>query len=200
MSRYYPGFLAAFFIVLLRIAIGWHFLYEGCDKVQANLRAARNRSRPRSTCGTRPGRSRRISVECCRTSNGRGLLDLAKLKDRVEGRRERIADHSDSRTTSATRPRRCSTRICSGPTTGLTTPRTPRRSRSIPRLPTGLGRPSGDPQALSYQKERAWEARRSLEADRRSLIQPLLDQEKGLREAVAKLATPEQVAAGGRDP
>ncbi len=29
MSRYYPGFLAAFFIVLLRIAIGWHFLHEG---------------------------------------------------------------------------------------------------------------------------------------------------------------------------
>ena len=37
MSRYYPGFLAAFFIVLLRIAIGWHFLYEGCEKVQATL-------------------------------------------------------------------------------------------------------------------------------------------------------------------
>src|SRR5271155_1062990 len=34
MSRYYPGFLAAFFIILLRIAIGWHFLYEGCEKVQ----------------------------------------------------------------------------------------------------------------------------------------------------------------------
>ncbi len=34
MSRYYPGFLAAFFIVLLRIAIGWHFLYEGCEKVR----------------------------------------------------------------------------------------------------------------------------------------------------------------------
>ncbi len=33
MSRYYPGFLAAFFIVLLRIAIGWHFLHEGVEKV-----------------------------------------------------------------------------------------------------------------------------------------------------------------------
>ena len=35
MSRYYPGFLAAFFIVLLRVAIGWHFLYEGCEKVES---------------------------------------------------------------------------------------------------------------------------------------------------------------------
>ncbi len=44
-----------------------------------------------------------------------------------------------------------------------------------------------DPDALSFQKERAWDARRSVDADRRSLIQPLVDQEKALREAVAKL-------------
>ena len=37
MSRYYPGFLAAFFIVLLRIAIGWHFLYEGCEKFESTV-------------------------------------------------------------------------------------------------------------------------------------------------------------------
>ena len=37
MSRHYPGFLAAFFIVLLRIAIGWHFLYEGCEKAEGTL-------------------------------------------------------------------------------------------------------------------------------------------------------------------
>jgi uncharacterized membrane protein YphA (DoxX/SURF4 family) len=31
--RYYPGFFAALFIVLLRTAIGWHFLYEGVYKI-----------------------------------------------------------------------------------------------------------------------------------------------------------------------
>ena len=35
MSRYYPGFLAAVFVVLLRIAIGWHFLHEGLEKVRS---------------------------------------------------------------------------------------------------------------------------------------------------------------------
>jgi uncharacterized membrane protein YphA (DoxX/SURF4 family) len=29
----YPGFMAALFLVALRIAIGWHFLYEGMDKL-----------------------------------------------------------------------------------------------------------------------------------------------------------------------
>ena len=32
-SRYYPGFFGALFLVLLRLAIGWHFLYEGTQKI-----------------------------------------------------------------------------------------------------------------------------------------------------------------------
>jgi uncharacterized membrane protein YphA (DoxX/SURF4 family) len=48
-----------------------------------------------------------------------------------------------------------------------------------------------------YEKERAWEARRSLDADRRSLSAPLLDREAALRDAVAKLATPDQQKIAG---
>jgi uncharacterized membrane protein YphA (DoxX/SURF4 family) len=47
-------------------------------------------------------------------------------------------------------------------------------------------------EALSFEVERAWDARRSVEADRRALIEPLVTQEKGMREAVVKLAKPEQ--------
>lgn len=32
---YYPGFFGALFLVLLRIAIGWHVYYEGRDKIQS---------------------------------------------------------------------------------------------------------------------------------------------------------------------
>lgn len=32
-STRYPGFAAAFFLVALRMAIGWHFLYEGMEKL-----------------------------------------------------------------------------------------------------------------------------------------------------------------------
>ncbi len=44
-------------------------------------------------------------------------------------------------------------------------------------------------QALSFETERAWDARRSVEADRRTLIEPLVARGKALRESVAKLAT-----------
>ncbi|MEW4570154.1 DoxX family protein [Tautonia sp. JC769] len=32
---YYPGFFGALFLVLLRIAIGWHLYYEGRDKIRS---------------------------------------------------------------------------------------------------------------------------------------------------------------------
>lgn len=34
-SHRYPGFAAAFFLVALRMAIGWHFLYEGMEKLHS---------------------------------------------------------------------------------------------------------------------------------------------------------------------
>ncbi len=49
-----------------------------------------------------------------------------------------------------------------------------------------------DPNALEFQLERAWEVRRSVDADRRTLTGPLVERDKALREAVAKLATEEQ--------
>ncbi len=36
--HYYPGFFAVVFLVLLRLAIGWHFLTEGREKVEALLK------------------------------------------------------------------------------------------------------------------------------------------------------------------
>lgn len=33
--RYYPGFFGALFLVLLRIAIGWHVYYEGREKIHS---------------------------------------------------------------------------------------------------------------------------------------------------------------------
>jgi uncharacterized membrane protein YphA (DoxX/SURF4 family) len=51
--------------------------------------------------------------------------------------------------------------------------------------------------ALSYESERAVDARRSVEADRRALIQPLVARESALREGVAKLVLPDQAKAAG---
>ena len=43
--------IARFFIILLRIAIGWHFFFEGIDKVESMRRGVTETSRPFSSAG-----------------------------------------------------------------------------------------------------------------------------------------------------
>lgn len=54
-----------------------------------------------------------------------------------------------------------------------------------------------DPEALSYQRERAASRRKDLDADRKTLIADLDARGAALREAVTKLATPEQRESAG---
>ena len=54
-----------------------------------------------------------------------------------------------------------------------------------------------NPDALSYERERAWESRRSLEGDRKTLTAPLVTRSQELTDAVAALKTPEQQASVG---
>lgn len=52
-----------------------------------------------------------------------------------------------------------------------------------------------DPGAMSYQRERAWEGRLALDADRKALTAPLIEQTQQLRDAVAGIATADQKEA-----
>jgi uncharacterized membrane protein YphA (DoxX/SURF4 family) len=54
-----------------------------------------------------------------------------------------------------------------------------------------------NPESLSFQKERVNEARRGLEGDRRSLIAPLVERRKAMCEAIAKIATADQLKSVG---
>ena len=99
----------------------------------------------------------------------------------------RITDHYRLQPRSSkARPRRSWMRICNGLTTGFTTRRTPRSARSTTTTWGRWKRPSADPEALSYEKERAWDARRGLDADRRALVAPLVARAKALRDAIAQ--------------
>ncbi len=54
-----------------------------------------------------------------------------------------------------------------------------------------------NPEAMAYERERAWESRRSLEGDRRTLTAPLVARTQQLTDAVVALKTPEQQASAG---
>jgi uncharacterized membrane protein YphA (DoxX/SURF4 family) len=54
-----------------------------------------------------------------------------------------------------------------------------------------------NPNALAHERERAWESRRQLDADRKKLTEPLRARGEELAKAVIELATPQQQASSG---
>jgi uncharacterized membrane protein YphA (DoxX/SURF4 family) len=196
MSRYYPGFMAALSIVLLRIAIGWHFLYEGCEKVVGTVSGKepfsaeiylRNANGPLGTYfrGMLPD------------VNSVAMLDPARLKESWKDDVSWIADQYAFTTDQQDKAQKILDVSLRWADYWFDDPE---NVEKIKKYYHDLGQvlaTEQDPNALSFQKERAWESRRSVEADRRTLIQPLVGQEKSLREAVAKLVLPEQVKAAG---
>ena len=198
MARYYPGFFAAFFLVLLRIAIGWHFLTRGReDRVDpAGQGAVHGRDLP----AERHRAARPLFPRAaCPTSNGLRHARPDRLKAAWAADVERIADHYGFDRGPAGQGRRsCSRRPSDSPTSGSATPRTPRSGRKyfddLARSADRATTPMRCRTSASGPAERT----KDLDADRRPLIAPLARAAKALRDAVTKLATPEQVSRQGR--
>ena len=78
-TRNYPGFLGALFLVLLRIAIGWHFLTEGMEKYESTRYGKQPFSAEvylRNSVGPLAPEFRRMLPD----ADGLALLDPATLK------------------------------------------------------------------------------------------------------------------------
>jgi uncharacterized membrane protein YphA (DoxX/SURF4 family) len=193
MTRYYPGFLAAFFIILLRIAIGWHFLYEGLEKYRSIGKGKEAFSAEvylRNANGPLAPYFRGLLPDV----DGRAALDLSKLKEAWRADVNHIADYlrlDDAQRAEASKrldeAERWADHWFSDPE------HQDKRKEYLHKLDQ-LEQTDKNPQAMSYERERAQEARRSLDADRRGLIGPLEERGKALRdEVVTKIATSDQV-------
>jgi uncharacterized membrane protein YphA (DoxX/SURF4 family) len=196
MSRYYPGFLAAFFIVLLRIAIGWHFLYEGCEKVQATLEGKEPFSAEiylRNANGPLGPYFRGMLPDV----NSLAMLDPVRLKTSWKDDVSYVGDHYGFTQDQRDQAQKILDDSLRWADYWFDDPENVEKIHKYYRDLGQILTTERDPDALSFQKERASDARRSVDADRRTLILPLTGHEKALREGVAKLATAEQVKAAG---
>ncbi len=196
MARNYPGFLAAFFIILLRVAIGWHFLNEGVEKFESGQHGKEAFSAEiylRNANGPLGPYFRGMLPDV----DGRDMLDLSKLKASWRADAERVADHfrfSESQRALAGKLVDESERWADA---WFGSAENEEKRKKYFHDLDAVEETEKNPDAMSYQLERAWEARRSVEADRRSLIAPLIEQGKALRDAVAKLALSDQLASSG---
>jgi uncharacterized membrane protein YphA (DoxX/SURF4 family) len=196
MSRYYPGFLAAFFIVLLRIAIGWHFLYEGWEKAESKLTGKEPFSAEiylRNANGPFAPYFQRLLPD----PNGLATLDRDQLKDNWKAEAARVADHFAFTADQRVQLQKILDENLRWADYWFEDPENADKRRKFEHDYQRLQATDRDPQALSYQSEELPAVRRSLEADRRALVQPLIDRGKVLRDAVANLAPVDQQQSAG---
>jgi uncharacterized membrane protein YphA (DoxX/SURF4 family) len=195
-SRNYPGFLGAFFLVLLRIAIGWHFLTEGLDKVES----VRHNTQPfsaevylRNATGPLAPYFRGMLPDV----NGLALLDPARLKSSWAETVERIAKHYNFNEEQKARARDILEKNDAWADYWFNNIENYEARRKYMSDLAKVQAVEADPNAMSFERERAWESRRTLDGERRKLTGPLVAQGQVLADAVAALAPPEQQASAG---
>ncbi|MHB1561873.1 MAG: hypothetical protein ACYC61_30860, partial [Isosphaeraceae bacterium] len=196
MRRYYPGFFAALLIILLRIAIGWHFLTEGSEK----LRSTEHNKTPFSAEGylrNASGPFGHYFRDALPDADGRATLDLSKLKASWRAEANRIAAHfhfTDEQKNVASKLVDEAERWADG---WFADPENTEKRNKYFHQFDELEKAEANPALMSFELERVWDARRDLDTDRRALVGPIHERGKELSDAIARKATREQVAAAG---
>jgi uncharacterized membrane protein YphA (DoxX/SURF4 family) len=196
MARYYPGFLGALFLILLRWAIGWHFLVEGLEKYDSTQHGSTPFSAEvylRNAAGPLAPYFREMIPDV----DGRVILDLPLLKAGWRNEVERIAGHFKFAEAQRSQAAKILDETERWADHSFSDPENDEKRRKYFHDLDQVERTEADPNALSFQLERAWDARRSLEADRRALLGPFTERTNTLRAEIAKLATPEQLGSYG---
>ncbi len=196
MSRYYPGFLAALFLVLLRIAIGWHFLYEGLEKVESRIKDKKPFSAEiylRNATGPLAPSFRGLIPDV----DGLEALDPDKLKSTWAADVEDVAKHYAFDEDQRTKAKALLEKQIQWTVYWFDDPANAEKKQKYLHDLEVVEKTERNPNALSYDQERAWDSRRSLESDRRELTKPILDQEKAFEDSLVALATPEQRKGAG---
>jgi len=178
------------------MAIGWHFFYEGWEKVESMRQGKEPFSAEiylRNANGPLAPYFRGMLPD----PDGRVLLDPDRLKAAWKDDVTRLETHYGFTDLQLSRAQKILDEAHQWADHWFDDPENSEKRQKYLHDLRRVDRTEGDPEALSYEQERAWDARRGLDADRRSLTQPLVEREKALRDAVAKLATPDQIKASG---
>ncbi len=186
--------LGATFLVLLRVAIGWHFLYEGLEKYQATVQG-----KPFSAEGylrNANGPFAPYFRGMLADPNGLDLLIPERLKkswaDAAAGMEGHYGFDGDQRA-------KVKDLLAEADVWADYWFHAPDNANDVAKYMRDLRgaiEAERDPNALSYQRERARETRTALAVDRPKLIAPIVERTDALKGAIETLATPEQKGRG----
>jgi uncharacterized membrane protein YphA (DoxX/SURF4 family) len=190
--KYYPGFFAAFAIILLRMAIGWHFLFEGWEKLESTASGKEPFSAEiylRNAAGPLATYFRGMIPDV----NGLALLDPPRLKSAWSDDVTRIADHFHFDQDQKAQAQKTLEASQQWADYWFQDPENDEKRQKYYHDLGKVQQVEADPTAIAFERERAAEARRGLEVDRRALTAPLIERGNILRAAIVKLATPDQI-------
>lgn len=187
--RYYPGFFAALFLVLLRIAIGWHFLYEGMEKIEGEGdKAFSAEVYLRNSAGPMAPYFRGMVPDV----NGLEQLDPVRLEARWTAEVERIAAHFGF---DETQRQKALERLKNALASANDWFRDPETVGKVRKYKSDLLKnrtAEKNSKAMSFERERVYAAWPDLNAQRLELLKPISAWAGALRGDVIKIATPEQ--------
>lgn len=198
--QYYPGFLGALFLILLRVAIGWHFLNEGVEKIEmSRLGGGKPFSAEgylRNSTGPLAPYFRGLVPDV----NGLAKLDAARLKAGWAEEVRKIGVHYGfDGQQQATADNELHKAERDADVFFLDKNFLEDRKKYYTEL-AQVQKVERDRNALSYERTRAADRRKDLDVDRKKLVQDLDTIGGALTEAVEKLANEDQRKARGRYP
>jgi uncharacterized membrane protein YphA (DoxX/SURF4 family) len=195
-SRNSPGFLGAAFLVLLRIAIGWHFLIEGLAKIESTRYGKQPFSAEeylRNAKGPFAPHFRSMLPD----ADGKALLDAGKLKSSWSETVTKIEGHYKFTEDEKVKALAVLEQATAWADVWFNNPANREAREKYLHELAKVEEIEGNRSATAYERERAWESRRSLEGDHKTLTGPLVAKGKETSDAVMALATPEQKATAG---
>lgn len=191
--RYYPGFFGALFLILLRTAIGWHFYYEGMEKVHAEEKTGRPwTAEPylRASNGPFAANFRNLVPDV----DSLAALDAAQLKARWDDLAQRTYTQygfdEAQRTAAAASLEETKTRADAW----FADPENADKVRKYRDEIEAIN--ARERETLTYERERLSDRRKAQESTRRELVAVVDGWTKSLGDAWAKLAKEAQLKAG----
>jgi len=209
LRRYHPGFFGALFLVLLRTAIGWHFLYEGTQKILSTPEGkasvlARLLPVPEGPPFSSEGYLRASTGPLASHFRGlvpdvdsRAKLDPEQLKQSWSEEKARIGNHYGF---DADQSKQADAILADRRKVADDWYQSVDNREKVKKYIDGLAEVEAienNPKALDYERENARKDRKGSEADRKDLVKEVDAWTGTLRDGLAKLATPEQAQEAG---
>ena len=207
--RFYPGFFGALFLIVLRTAIGWHFLYEGTQKILSttegkNSILARAFPVPEGPPFSSEGYLRNSTGPLAATFRdlipdvaSRRMLKYDALDDDWSLMVSRVEDHyrfDEAQKAEAIKALEDRKKVARD---WFEVVENREKVKKYFDDLAEIEAIEANPSALDSEKINAWKERKAVDSDRRDLIKQTGTWTDTLRDSLVKLAKPEQVEAAG---